>query len=237
MSAMASQITSLMIVYSTICSGADQRKHQSSASLAFVRWIHRSLVNSPHNGPVTQKIFPFDDIIMASCRNASISNNSSPKRSMEKPTSNSVKSYPYLLHRWSNLLQINQSGILSLITALVLFIRYVIGLPKYKYISVYEKKIFKKYLSIIPERSSVFIDISVLSAVLVIHLMECFSIKMTFYFSPMGIPMPGKIIFILKQSPGGFINSSLPNASVNRISIGSGNGLSPIQRQYIQLDP
>ena len=44
--------------------GADQRKHQSSASLAFVRWIHRWLVNSPHTGPVTQKMLPFDDVIM-----------------------------------------------------------------------------------------------------------------------------------------------------------------------------
>ena len=44
---MASQMTSLMIVYSTIYSGADQRKHQSSVSLAFV------------------KMFPFDDIIMS----------------------------------------------------------------------------------------------------------------------------------------------------------------------------
>ena len=42
MGAMASQITSLAIVYSTVYSGADQRKHQSSASLAFVRGIHRS---------------------------------------------------------------------------------------------------------------------------------------------------------------------------------------------------
>ena len=41
MGAMASQITSLTIVYSTVCSDADQIKHQSSASLAFVRGIHR----------------------------------------------------------------------------------------------------------------------------------------------------------------------------------------------------
>ena len=65
MSAMASQITGVSIVNSTICSGVDQRKHQGSASLAFVRGIHRSLVNSPHKGPVTRKMFPFDDIIMA----------------------------------------------------------------------------------------------------------------------------------------------------------------------------
>ena len=62
MSTMASQITSLTIVYSTVHSGADQRKHQSSASLAFVgeftgnRWIHK--------GPVTQNFFPFADVIM-----------------------------------------------------------------------------------------------------------------------------------------------------------------------------
>ena len=48
MSAIASKITSLTNVYSTVYSDADQRKHQSSASLAFVRWIHRWAVNSPH---------------------------------------------------------------------------------------------------------------------------------------------------------------------------------------------
>ena len=56
-STMASQITSLAIVYSTVYSGADQRKHQSSASLAFVRGIHRGPVNSPYKGPVTRKCF------------------------------------------------------------------------------------------------------------------------------------------------------------------------------------
>ena len=64
MSSMASQITSLMIVYSTVYPGADQRKHQSSASLAFVRGIRRWPVNSTHKGPVTRKMFPFYDIIM-----------------------------------------------------------------------------------------------------------------------------------------------------------------------------
>ena len=62
----ASQITSLTIVYSTVYSDADQRKHQSSASLAFVRGIHRRPVNSPHKWPVTRKMFPFDDVIMNS---------------------------------------------------------------------------------------------------------------------------------------------------------------------------
>ena len=64
MSAMASQITSLTIVYLTVYSGADQRKHQSSASLAFVRVIHRWPMNSPHKGLVTRKLFPFDYVIM-----------------------------------------------------------------------------------------------------------------------------------------------------------------------------
>ena len=64
MGAMASQITSLTIVYSTVYSDADQREHQSSASLAFVWGIHRGPVNSPHKWPVTRKMFPFDDVIM-----------------------------------------------------------------------------------------------------------------------------------------------------------------------------
>ena len=64
MGAIAYQVTSLTIVYSTVYSDADQRKHQSSASLVFVRGIHRGPVNSPHKWPVTRKIFPFDDVIM-----------------------------------------------------------------------------------------------------------------------------------------------------------------------------
>ena len=69
MSAMASQITGVSSVYSRVCSGANQIRHQSSVSLAFVRGIHRWPVNSPHKGSVTRKIFPFDDFIMHSaCR-------------------------------------------------------------------------------------------------------------------------------------------------------------------------
>ena len=64
MGRMASQITSLTIVYSTVYSSADQRKHQSSASLAFVRGIRRGPVNSPQKGQVTRKMCPFDDVIM-----------------------------------------------------------------------------------------------------------------------------------------------------------------------------
>ena len=63
---MASQITSLTIVNSNVHSGADQGKRQSSASLAFVRGIHRRPVNSPHKWPVTRKMIPFDDVIMPS---------------------------------------------------------------------------------------------------------------------------------------------------------------------------
>ena len=64
MSMVASQITSFTIVYSTIYSSTDERKHQRSVSLAFLRGIHRWPVNSPHKGPVTRKMFPFDDVIM-----------------------------------------------------------------------------------------------------------------------------------------------------------------------------
>ena len=64
LSAMVSQITGVSIVCSTVGPGADQRKHQSSASLAFVRGIHCWPVNSPHKRPVTRKMFPSDDVIM-----------------------------------------------------------------------------------------------------------------------------------------------------------------------------
>ena len=64
MGAMGSQIGSLTIVYSTVHSGADKKKHQSPASLAFVQGIHRWPVNSPHKWPVTRKMFTFDDVII-----------------------------------------------------------------------------------------------------------------------------------------------------------------------------
>ena len=64
MTAIASQITSLTIVYSTVYSDIDQRKHESSASLALVGGIQRGLVNSPHKGPVTRTMFPFDDVMI-----------------------------------------------------------------------------------------------------------------------------------------------------------------------------
>ena len=63
MSAIAYQTTHVSIVYSTVCSGADQRKHKSSASLAFVKEIHK--------GPVTRKNIPLDDVIMMDTQNDS----------------------------------------------------------------------------------------------------------------------------------------------------------------------
>ena len=68
MGAIASQITSITIVHSTVSSDADKRKHKSSASLAFVRGIQRGLVNSPYKWPVTRIMFPFDDVIMKSAQ-------------------------------------------------------------------------------------------------------------------------------------------------------------------------
>ena len=62
MGTIASQITSLTIVYSTVYSDADQRKYQSSAALAFVWGIHCRPVHSPHKWPVTRKMFPFGDV-------------------------------------------------------------------------------------------------------------------------------------------------------------------------------
>ena len=66
MSPRVSQITGVSMVCSTVCSGADHRKHQSSPSLAFMRGIHRWPVNSPHKVPVARKMFSFDDVIMKS---------------------------------------------------------------------------------------------------------------------------------------------------------------------------
>ena len=66
MSAMASKITSPTVVYSTVYSGVDQRKHQISVSLAFVRGVHWWPVNYPHKGPVTRKMLPFEEAIVHS---------------------------------------------------------------------------------------------------------------------------------------------------------------------------
>ena len=63
MSSMASRITGVSVVYSTVCLGADQRKRQGSAPLAFMVGINRWQVNSPQRA-VTRKIFPLGDVIM-----------------------------------------------------------------------------------------------------------------------------------------------------------------------------
>ena len=69
MTMLASQITSLTVVYSIVYSGVNQRKHQSSASLAFVREIHRGPVNFPHKWPVTRKkIGKCFHLMTSSCR-------------------------------------------------------------------------------------------------------------------------------------------------------------------------
>ena len=57
MSALASQITGIAIVCSTVCSGLDERNHQSSASLAFVRGMHLWPMDYPHKGPGHGKCF------------------------------------------------------------------------------------------------------------------------------------------------------------------------------------
>ena len=76
--AIASQITGLTIVYSTVYSGVDQWKYQSSASLASVRGVHRWPLNSPHKWPVTRKMFPFDDVIILSHTHTDSSNIACP---------------------------------------------------------------------------------------------------------------------------------------------------------------
>ena len=61
MSVTASQITRVSTVCLTVCLGSDQRKHQSSSSLSFVRGIYRWPEDSTQKGPVRPKMFPFDD--------------------------------------------------------------------------------------------------------------------------------------------------------------------------------
>ena len=86
MGAMASQFISITIVYSTVYSGTDQRKPQSSASLAIVRGIHQWPVNSPHKEPVTRKMFPFDDVIMFHEISSAIPNDTAwPSKTYSKP--------------------------------------------------------------------------------------------------------------------------------------------------------
>ena len=99
MGAIASQITSLTIVYSTVYSDADLRKHQSSASQTFVRGIHRGPVISPRKWPVMRKMFPFDDVIIhcsATCKGACDSIWSTKKYSPRTPFNSPI----YLTRNW-----------------------------------------------------------------------------------------------------------------------------------------
>ena len=61
---MTSSINIVSSICSTICFGGHQRKHQKSASLVFMRGIHRWPVDSPHKGPITRKMFRFDDVLV-----------------------------------------------------------------------------------------------------------------------------------------------------------------------------
>ena len=74
--------------FSNVCSGAGQRKHHSSASLASVLGSQRWPVNFPHKWPVTRIIFPFDDVIFIikpqrDCNDIDIPS-SSERRCMDK---------------------------------------------------------------------------------------------------------------------------------------------------------
>ena len=128
MSVMVSQITSLTIVWSTVYSGAYQRKHQRSASLAFVGGINRWPVNSPHKEPVTRKMFPFDDVIMTHvkaviCQEIDPYHNEEAQQHCEHVERHTVLMYPscdlaycksahrkvtipYLLNRWNTVTKI-----------------------------------------------------------------------------------------------------------------------------------
>ena len=63
MSVMASQITGVSIIYSTVCSGADERKHESSNALC----EENSSVTGEFASQkaINAEMFPFDDVIMS----------------------------------------------------------------------------------------------------------------------------------------------------------------------------
>ena len=64
MSTIASQITSLTVVYSSVYSDVDQRKTSKLRVTGLCVANSPGPVNSPHKWPVTRKMFPFDDVIM-----------------------------------------------------------------------------------------------------------------------------------------------------------------------------
>ena len=97
MSAMASQITSVWIVCSTVCSGGDKRKHQSSASLAFVRGIHRWPVDSPshvENGSIWSRHY-----VKICCAGLQQSNSMQAKNHAQNCDSNELIS-PWGISNW-----------------------------------------------------------------------------------------------------------------------------------------
>ena len=109
MGTIASQITSLAIVYSAFYSGADQRKHQSSASLA-VRGIHQGPVNSPQKWSVARKMFPFDDVIMVTKSiDQYVWNRNPPGNNLFNQRSFSWTFLSVVLSRWLCLLSIYRS--------------------------------------------------------------------------------------------------------------------------------
>ena len=103
MSAMSFLITSLTIVYSSAYSVADQRKHQSSASLAFMRGIHRWPVNSPHKGPATPKMFPLMTSSWGGCGSVAVYD-IRPKHSLNSNLAKSRSSRIYISFQLTKML-------------------------------------------------------------------------------------------------------------------------------------
>ena len=98
---------------------AGQRKHQSSASLAFVRGIHRGPMNSPYKGRVTRKVFPFDDVVMAKHSLPTYEISLLPTITLQKLHSrwSAREFFPrhsnVLITRWQNMIDTNMSAVLS----------------------------------------------------------------------------------------------------------------------------
>ena len=89
------------------------KKHQSSASLAFVRGIHRGPVNSPHKGPVTRKMLPFDDVIMYGKYGHGFKKFNSIG-TISQPYSNQLKNIPLMIAVLFYPLAFQDEGLLSL---------------------------------------------------------------------------------------------------------------------------
>ena len=121
MSTIGSQITSLVIVYSIVYSDADKKKHQSSASLAFVRGIHRWPVNSPHKWPVTRKMFPFDDVIMPLVFSHVSGIHGTSKWHVYHPPPGQFKRYGNVLVWWYEINHLLISNVKSMLQMEILF--------------------------------------------------------------------------------------------------------------------